>query len=540
MNRILIVGSGASGVHFALSVLKKGYFVTMLDVGWEKPGPINPNDNFNGLKEKLNDPVRYFLGDQFQAVVYPGSEEDFYTKYYGFPPSKKHVFSHPNEFGYEATGFEPLISFAAGGLAEAWTGGAYPLNDFELRDFPFQYRDIEPHYSEVAARIGLNGSNDDLARFFPLHDNLMEPLNLDQHSNILMQVYEKQRTNINERFDAYMGRSRVTTHSQDQSERNGCTYCARCLWGCPSEALYTPSITLRECLRYPNFQHLTKSYVSHFKYNSEGKITSIVAQSLEDQQTQEFTADVYVLAAGALSSSKIFIESLFRATGEMIRLPGLMDNRQILIPFINLRMLGKAYDPESYQYHQIALGLECEKPEEYIHGQITTLKSALAHPIIQNLPFDLNTSAFVFRNLRSCLGVVNLNLHDRRRNTNYLTLKIDPRTEWSKLVIEYTPAEYEAISLPQAIKKVSAIMRRLGCFVPPWMVHIRPMGASVHYSGTIPMSDEKKPFTTSKYYQSHDFSNLYIVNGTTMPFLPAKNITFTLMANAVRVAENAF
>ena len=540
MDRILIVGSGASGVHFALSVLKKGYPVTMLDVGWERPEPVNPEDNLNGLKERLNDPVKYFLGDQFQAVVYPGSEEDFYSKYYGFPPSKKHVFSHPNEFEYEAQGFEPLISFAAGGLAEAWTGGVYPLNDFDLKDFPFQYSDIETHYSEVAARIGVNGSNDDLARFFPLHDNLMQPLKFDQHSDILMKVYKKHKTILNERYQAYIGRSRVATHSLDRGERKGCTYCGRCLWGCPSEAIYTPSITLRECFKYPNFNHISKLYVSHFKYNSEGRITSIVAKSLEDQQTQEFSADVYVLAAGALSSSKIFVESLFRATGEIIRLPGLMDNRQILIPFVNLRMLGKAYDTESYQYHQLAIGIKSEKPEEYIHGQITTLKSALAQPIIQNLPFDMNTSAFLFRNLRSCLGVVSLNFHDRRRDTNYLTLRNDPRTQWTKMIIQYKPAEHEAKLISQAINQVRGIMMKLGCFVPPWMVYVRPMGANVHYAGLIPMSDEKKPFTTSKFCQSHDFKNLFIVDGTTMPFLPAKNITFTLMANAVRVAENAF
>jgi len=66
------------------------------------------------------------------------------------------------------------------------------------------------------------------------------------------------------------------------------------------------------------------------------------------------------------------------------------------------------------------------------------------------------------------------------------------------------------------------------------------MGASVHYSGTIPMSTLEQPYTVSKYCQSNDFKNLYIVDGTTMPFLPAKNVTFTLMANAVRVAESVF
>ena len=33
---ILVVDSGASGVHFTLSMLRKGYQVTMLDVGWAR------------------------------------------------------------------------------------------------------------------------------------------------------------------------------------------------------------------------------------------------------------------------------------------------------------------------------------------------------------------------------------------------------------------------------------------------------------------------------------------------------------------------
>ena len=104
---------------------------------------------------------------------------------------------------------------------------------------------------------------------------------------------------------------------------------------------------------------------------------------MKGEGRQEFTADAYVLAAGTLSSSQIFMESIRRATGEIIQLGGLMDNRQVLIPFVNLRMLGKPYNPDTYQYHQLALGIETEKPEEYIHSQITTLKTGLGasnHP----------------------------------------------------------------------------------------------------------------------------------------------------------------
>jgi len=72
------------------------------------------------------------------------------------------------------------------------------------------------------------------------------------------------------------------------------------------------------------------------------------------------------------------------------------------------------------------------------------------------------------------------------------------------------------------------------------MTHVRPMGASVHYCGLLPMSESPEPWTTSALGQSHDFDNLFFVDGTTFPFLPAKNLTFSLMANACRIADRAF
>jgi choline dehydrogenase-like flavoprotein len=65
------------------------------------------------------------------------------------------------------------------------------------------------------------------------------------------------------------------------------------------------------------------------------------------------------------------------------------------------------------------------------------------------------------------------------------------------------------------------------------------MGGSVHYSGTLPMSASGDGATDANC-RSREFSNVYVVDGSTFPFLPAKNLTFSLMANAVRVAETAF
>lgn len=108
----------------------------MLDVGRTRPTTVMSEASWARLKDELPDPASYFLGERFEAVLYPGSEGE----YYGFPPSKNYVFSNLPRFGLKPNGFAPIVSFAQGGLAEAWTAGVYPLNDGELDEFPFSQR----------------------------------------------------------------------------------------------------------------------------------------------------------------------------------------------------------------------------------------------------------------------------------------------------------------------------------------------------------------------------------------------------------------
>jgi choline dehydrogenase-like flavoprotein len=530
--RLVIVGSGASAVHFALSALEKGDEVVMLDVGRERPLPVRPEASLADLKQELEDPVEYFLGRNFESVLFPGSK----TEYYGFPPSKTYVFAGVSQFRWHADGFKPLSSFARGGLAEAWTGGSYPFNDSELEGFPFRYADLAPFYDLVARRIGISGEADDLARFMPIHEGLMPPLDLDEHSTILLERYGHVRAKLNAKR-CFIGRSRVAVLSRERDGRSPCDYLGRCLWGCPSRSLYTPSITLEKCRCFPRFHHHTGVYVRHFTVDRQRRVRTVVMESLSGGTTEEVPADVLVLGAGTLSSCRIFLESIYRSTGELVTLTGLMDNPQVLMPFVNLAMLRRRFDPDTYQYHQLGLGLEGETSREYIHGQITTLKTALIHPLVQRLPFDMKTSLAIFKNLHAALGLVNINLHDTRRPSNQVTLEQPVGDGPGRLLMRYEVGPPERARVRMAMKRVRRALWDLGCLVPPGMSHVRPMGASVHYAGLLPMSDRSQSLTTSASCESHDFPNCYFVDGTTFPFLPAKNVTFTLMANAARVAS---
>jgi choline dehydrogenase-like flavoprotein len=86
MDPIVVVGSGASGVHFALAALRKGRRVLMLDVGYAGQDAMRPGDSLDGLKRNLPDPIGYFLGQRYESLVLPGASGE----YYAFPPTKEH------------------------------------------------------------------------------------------------------------------------------------------------------------------------------------------------------------------------------------------------------------------------------------------------------------------------------------------------------------------------------------------------------------------------------------------------------------------
>jgi choline dehydrogenase-like flavoprotein len=534
MARCTVIGSGPSAVHFALSALQAGHHVDMIDVGRTSPQVVNPGDSFAQLKENLEDPVSYFLGTNYEGVLLPGEQEEFY----GIPPSKNYALESVSQLQVDARDFSPMFSFAQGGLAQMWTGGCYPFNDAELEDFPFGYDELAPFYSQVSQRIGINGrADDDLARFTPSHEGLLDPLQLDEHSALLLSRYDKKRQSIQKEFGCFMGRARHSVLSRDQGARKACQYLGRCLWGCPSGALYTPSITLEECMKHQNFSYHGDHYASHFEYSEHGKIDCIVAESTSDGTVRRFPIETLVLAAGTLGTSKIFLQSIYRKTGRVEQLHGLMDNRQVMVPFVNLKMIGRPYNPDSYQYNQLALGLEEGRAREYVHGMITTLKTAMIHPVLEKFPFDLRTSLQLFRNVHAALGVVNLNFHDTRRQDNYVTLDTTTDAMHPRLVVNYVPPGDEAVRTTRALKRLKKVLWKLGCIVPPGMTYVRPMGASVHYAGTLPMSVAGGARTVTQSCRSNDFDNLYLADGATYPFLPAKNITFTLMANASRIAH---
>jgi choline dehydrogenase-like flavoprotein len=62
-------------------------------------------------------------------------------------------------------------------------------------------------------------------------------------------------------------------------------------------------------------------------------------------------------------------------------------------------------------------------------------------------------------------------------------------------------------------------------------------GKIIHEAGTVRMGNDPKRFALNKYNQSHDCKNLFVMDGAAFTSQADKNITWTIMALAMRGSE---
>jgi len=85
-------------------------------------------------------------------------------------------------------------------------------------------------------------------------------------------------------------------------------------------------------------------------------------------------------------------------------------------------------------------------------------------------------------------------------------------------------------------KNLRRFLRQLR-LVPLKTVDTGPAGG-IHYAGTLPSESASFPAYTHSTGQVRAMPNVYVGDSSSWNYLPAKGLSFTLMANAIRVARH--
>ncbi|MBI1189787.1 MAG: FAD-dependent oxidoreductase [Tepidisphaera sp.] len=535
MSDVIVIGSGAAGVCAAWPLVQRGLRVTMIDVGVtdQGAGAMIPAEPWSKLRRSDANQHLYFLGERFEGVpdgkVRVGAQIS--------PPRAYVAADAPRLLPRDAPGFVGLESVAQGGLASAWGAAVSPWASEDLAGLPVTLEEMKPHYDGVAELIGVSGqAGDDLSAH--LHDSpsMMPPLEMDTPSRAVFEAYLSRREEM-KRAGLALGHARLAACSREHRRRGPQPYHDMDFWSDHGESVYRPRYTLRELLEAASFESVTGRLATRFESHASGVVVQAV--DLATGRGERFEAAHLVLAAGALGTTRIVLRSLGKLG---VRRP-LVSNHSPYFPMLNTRVLGKESSDRRHSLTQITgfyrpggAGAEAEP----VQLQCYSYRSLLLFKLLKEVPLALANSRRIFQALTPAMSVLAVHHADEPSAEKWVSLEADegvteagvPR---DRLRIRYEATKEETQRQHRTEREVLGLFRRLGCYT----LHSRAVrlgpGASIHYAGPLPMRASPGEMECDGECRLSGHPRVRVADSAVFARLPAKGVTFSMMANAHRV-----
>jgi choline dehydrogenase-like flavoprotein len=533
---VIVVGSGPSGAMAASRLVRAGLRVRMLDVGLRAnpyEGLIPPLP-FQDLRQLDSQQCRYLLGDKREGVPLG-------TKMVGalLTPPRQYVLEPSSSSRSPITSdghVEVRQSLALGGLGAAWGASCFTYSDAELERMGLDPGDFPRLYAEVASEIGVSGSpDDDCYRFcFAAATNLQPPVALDRNASSTMEAYEKRRRELNV-AGCYLGRSYLAVLTEDLGERRANPYFDMDFYHDHGSSVYRPALTIQQLTRHDNFTYSANLLVRRFTESPDGATVKVFCHNIVSGATETYEASRLLLCAGAINSARISFQSrdLSACETTFLSSPG------AFFPCSNLAMLGRKPDSRRLSLAQISgVFVPPDDPADVVSFQINHYSSLMLFKLVKEMPLPPWAGLLVARLIVSSLSVVGVYHADSPSRGSSLRLSRANAGESAAVEVRHTPhPETERIRRLRE-RRLLSLLRKLR-YVP--LGAVRPKwGTSMHYAGTMPIAASASPdkLSTDRSYRLHGARSVFVGDSSTWNYLPAKGLTFTIMANARKAAEN--
>jgi choline dehydrogenase-like flavoprotein len=514
----IVVGSGLAGTFAAYGL--RGRDVVVLDVGYRPPPAAPLEGNLYGLRKSREDLFDLLIGQNFEGL------HNIHRRAISLKlksPGTSFIVKNGETFcPLVSPNFEPMASFAQGGLANAWGAGVYRFTARDLEGFPLRPGELDPYYDELTQHVGVSGANDDLAPFFGRDSNLLPPLRLSGLAADLLKEYAARRE-FCQRRGVYLGYPRLAVLTREHNGRPPYGYENLEFFRAHNPAIYNPVFTLDELDRTGQVQLRRGYLVRHYREDREG--IEVTATRLSTGETERFQARKLFLAAGTLNTARLALASN-ADTGH--RLP-ILDNPMSCMPLFRLRRIGSALDVHDSSMGQLNILYDDPRAGVMHQGTLYATTGPLRSDILFQFPLAISASLAWSKYLAPAMGLVILFHPGAKRPENYIKLNASGQLEAC-----YAPEAY-----PEVEAGLLRVLRKCGLLGFTSLCVRPPMGNGIHYAGTLPMRAQPGPYETGPDGLLFGGRRVYVVDGASFPALPAKNLSFTIMANALRVAAQA-
>lgn len=506
----IIVGSGPSGLAAAAALTARGRDVLIIDAGLEM------DVQARALRDRMGacEPDAWSTGDREAIGAVRRSEKSDSIRPFG----SDFLFRNPPEISQfdNAEGVHALrASFARGGLSNGWGASVLPYHERDFEGWPIGIADLEPHYQAIAPMLGMAARRDGLADFFSgVRIDEERPLPQNTQARELLARMARKEAKL-EKLGVHFGASR-------QAVADGCRACAMCLYGCPYGLIFNAGDQIARMVALGAVAYRGGIVATGFEEGAGG-VTLHTSQG-------RFEGERLFVAGGVLPTTLLTLSSLGLAGQEVT----IRDSQHFYLPMLHLWGTG---DPSAEPRHTLAqLFWEIDDAvveRHIVHAQLYTYNdtyapdmrarfgpfSGIAKPLIEAMSRRLIVAQpFLHSDASPAIGV---------------------RLVGDRLYYRHVANAQTAHSIKRVKRRIARAALAVGLLPLTPLARSGMLGSSFHCGGSFPMRESPLKGETDILGRPRGFKHVHIIDASIFPTIPASTITYSVMANARRIASEA-
>ena len=548
---VLIIGSGASGGWVAKELTERGLSVLMLEAG----PPRVPTRDFTEHIWPYQLKFRGFSNQQALLTTQPVQRLCYACDDYGHQFFVNDL-ENPYTFPLDKP-FMWIRGRQVGGRTFCWGRECYRYTDNEFKagsrdgygeDWPISYKELEPYYDLVENYIGVSASREGLPQM--PDGQFLPPMNLSCGGAKAKRVIEG-------KFGWRVMPDRVANLTVDHRGRPACHYCDQCQRGCHTASYFnSPSVTLPAAARTGKFTLVSDAVVSDIIVDAGGRATGVHYIDRNTRDHREAYANVVVVAAGALESTRILLNSKSpghpQGIGNSNGVLGhyLMDHFTLegangLMPEFKSSKREPVGRPCGFlipKYVNTATSTAKDRNSKFLRGYrfdgdgsqelyghaflLPEFGDAWRKRVREEIPYGFGMEA-----QGECLP----------RYENFVQLNPNKKDAWGipVLHIEASYGENEkamAMAMREDINAILDAMHLTDVTLPK--KEISMFGKNIHECGTARMGADPKKSVVDANCKVHDAPNVFVTDGAVFTTQGCYEPTLTIMAISARAGEH--
>lgn len=487
-----IIGSGASGTIAAKELMDSGFSVVMVERGPHVKEGISYDDILRNAElayARLENGAWGINGYPWSTCNVGGG-----TVFYGGV-----------SFRYKEIDFDVSSLITNSEVSLKW---------------PYSYNELSPFYEEVENVLGISGNplNDPFKQF----NHFGYPNPPKEYSPQAEILYENSlKIGLNP-FP-----TPLAILSKDYQGRKKCSNCSTCIeHECPDTAKSDSRLFLNTLNKNSNFKLFAGLNALKLVRNKENKIYSVVCEHIQNKKTYEFKANNFILACNAIQTARLLLNSKDKWS-----LQGIGNNYDMVgrtfCQKLSGYVTGYLSSPRKKITTQSNLGpfSTIAFTDFYLSDEFPYKLGGLIYEAKHGFPYQHNDEDLVIR------------LECMVSDTPIKRNRIHINDSDGKVIMDYNVHPLDLVRLQKLMNKAEEILKAAGCKE----ITLESSGfglGSCHLHGTCRYSDNEREGVVDLNSKVHGVDNLYIIDGSFMPYPASLNPTLTIQAHALKTVRS--